>query len=55
MQSTLCRSPGDVRSEEGKQLVEKYHQLYMQKLQELFDANKHKFAANRQSDLRFVQ
>lgn len=50
----LLLHAGDVRSEEGKQLVNQYHQLYMQKLQELFDAHKDKYAANRLADLKFV-
>ena len=50
----LLLHAGDVRSEEGKQLVDQYHQLYMQKLRELFDAHKDKYAANRLADLRFV-
>lgn len=46
---------GDMRGETGKQLVNKYHQLYMEKLQELFNTSKDKFASNRVSDLRFVE
>lgn len=51
----FCGLVGDVRSEEGRQVVQQLHQLYMQKLQELFDANKDSFAKHRLSDLRFVE
>ena len=44
-----------MKSEEGVQLVNKYHQVYIQELQQLYDAHKDAFFSNRISDLKLVQ
>lgn len=46
---------GDIKSEEARKLVDKYHEIYIQKLQELYNANKDKYFTDRISDLRIVQ
>ncbi len=44
-----------MKSEEALQLVSKYHQDYIQKLQALYDAHKDVFFPDRVSDMRLVK
>ncbi|KAA6422675.1 MAG: diacylglycerol acyltransferase type 2A [Trebouxia sp. A1-2] len=46
---------GDMKSTEAEQLVSKYHQEYIQKLQALYDAHKDVFFSDRVSDMRLVK
>lgn len=46
---------GDMRSEEAVKLVDKYHQLYIQRLMELYDAHKDLYFSNRLSDLKLAE
>lgn len=52
---TMYLCTGDMKSEEAVQLVSKYHQEYIQKLQALYDAHKDVFFSNRVSDMRLVK
>ncbi len=54
-QVTLALCTGDMKSPEAVQLVSKYHQEYIQKLQALYDAHKDVFFSNRVSDMRLVK
>ena len=51
--ASLCT--GDMKSTEAVQLVNKYHQEYIQKLQALYDAHKDVFFSDRVSDMRLVK
>ena len=44
-----------MKREEAVILVNEYHQLYMQKLTELYNENKDKYFSKRQSEMKFVQ
>jgi len=51
----LWSRTGDVRSEEGRKLVDEYHTKYIAALKELWEANKDKYAPKRIQELEIVQ
>lgn len=46
---------GDMRSEEAAEIVNKYHQLYIQHLLDLYNAHKDLYFQNRLSDLNLAE
>lgn len=49
----LCE--GDMRSGEAVEIVNKYHQIYIQRLVELYSAHKDLYFQNRLSDLKLAE
>ena len=50
-----CRYDGDIRSSEGLQLVDQYHDRHIAALTELWQANKPKYAKQGTADLKLVE
>jgi hypothetical protein len=49
------RPAGDLRSEEGRRVVDQCHERYCRALRELYDAHKDTLATARLRDVRFVE
>ena len=49
----LCE--GDMRSGEAMEIVDRYHQLYIQHLLDLYNAHKDLYFQNRLSDLNVAE
>ena len=45
---------GDVFSEEGRKVVDKYHSQYLVVLQNLYDDHKNTYHAGRKSEMKFI-
>ena len=50
-----CRFAGDIKSAEGVQLTEEYHNKYIKALEDLWEANKSKYAKQGTADLQMVE
>ena len=50
-----CRFDGDFKSEQGLKLVDEYHRKYITALQDLWDANKGKYAIAGASEFKIVE